>query len=143
MYQGLDYDFDGVMEAAADSGLYTWLCTITQPPAVFGPSGAPDPTAAYVPVAGLIDLPADVSPSGIGEAVQPTEVKELAEILEKNILHVSFLGFYPTIQQDWRALMRQPDGQGGYLPAIEYDIVGTENSSQQRQTRLSVQVVTV
>jgi hypothetical protein len=143
MYQGLDYDLDAVMQAAADSGLYAWLCTITQPPAVFGPSGAPDPTAAYVPVAGMIDIAADVAPSSFGGGVQPTETKELVQILEKNILHVSLLGFFPTISQDWRALLSQPDGSGGFLPAVEYDIVGTENSSQQRQTRLSVQLVTI
>jgi hypothetical protein len=131
--QGIAGGIAAVMPAVLECGLMTSLCTITVPPHIFGPSGAPDPTAAYTVLPGHQDIPCTAPPLSIGETVQPTEIKEIAEIYAKNMLHVLLGGYYPQIIADYRAIIN----------GIEYDIVGVESDSQKQMTRLAVQVVTV
>ena len=125
MYQGLTYELEEVMQEAIDTGLFVSLCTIEQPPATVGPSGAIDPTAAWPDVAGLIDIPCMYEP------IKSSERKSLEEILAVNMRHVLLDGYYPTIVARWRAVI---DG-------VTFDILGAEADSQSKMTRMDVQVV--
>lgn len=130
MYQGLSYEIAAVMPQARDTGLFVSLCTIQQPSGVFGPSGAPD--GLWVDVTGLVEIPCTAPP--ISEArLQSTEVKALAEIMSRNILHVLLNGFYAPVSPAWRAVI---DGTA-------YDILGTEHDSQSQMTRMEVQLAQI
>lgn len=110
----------------------TSLCTITVPPHVFDDGGAPDPNAPYTPLAGHENIPCTAPPPSEAR-VQATEIKDLAEIMSKSFRHVLLGGYFPLIISDYRALI---DG-------VEYDILGVEDDSQYRMTRLGVQLATV
>lgn len=140
MNQGIEESIKAVMPEVLKSGLMTSLCTITVPPHVYDAGGAPDPAAPYIPLAMHQDIPCTDPPLSIGDRVQPTEMKELAEILSKNVLHVLLGGYYPAIITEYRALLAPKSDP---TATIEYDIVGIENDSQNTQTRLAVQRVTV
>jgi hypothetical protein len=135
MNQGIQDSIDAVMPALLASGLLTSLCTILVPPdsTTNDAGGAPDPSVPYTQLSGHVDIPCTAPPLAIGDKVQPQEKKQLAEIYAGNMLHVLLGGYFPTIRQDYRALI---DG-------TQYDIIGTENDSQHQMTRLAVQVVTV
>ena len=133
MNQGLEGSLAAVMPAVLESGLMTSLCTITVPPHVFDAGGAPDPNAPYVPLAGHENIPCTAPPLTTGDSTSPTELKSMAEILSKNLLHVLLGGWYPAILCDYRAVI---DGN-------VYDVVNVESDSQKRSTRLAVQAVTI
>lgn len=138
-----------VMPAVVRSGLGRSLCTIQAPDQTFGPSGAP--SGNYANVAGLINIACMDAPPSIAR-VQATEVKALAEIMQKGMRHLLLFGFFPqlvaksgegTISQGgvalgWRAQVTEPDGT-----VILYDILGAECDSQTTQTRLELQLVGV
>lgn len=129
MNQGILGDVSAVVPEVAKSGLLVSLCTITVPPEVFGPSGAPIATAPYIPLsAEYTDIPCSAPPLGIGETVQPTEVKDMQEISAKQPHDVFLGGYFPLITMDCRAVV---DG-------IEYDIVGINQDSQKQHTSLAI-----
>ena len=123
-----------VMPAAERSGLMVSMCTIQEPDANYGPSGAPSGTYTNVP--GLINIAAMDAPPSTAR-VQATEVKALAEIMSKGMRHMLLAGYFPQIvagvATGWRALV---DG-------TVYDILGAEVDSQSAQTRLELQLVGV
>lgn len=129
-----------IMPRAATSGLFDSTCTIQAPDGVIGPGGAPSGT--YTNVAGLVSvLCMDAPPSTA--RVQATEVKALAEILQKQMRHVLLNGYFPQIvagvAAGWRAIVtRTADGR-----SIIYDILGAEGDSQSTQTRLDLQLAGV
>ena len=136
MNQGLAYELSQVMPQATATGLFVSLCTFQQPDNVFGPSGAP--SGNYVDVSGLVDVPCmDAVPSTA--RVQATEVKELQDIMSKGLRHMLLNGYYPQATPDgqiptkWRAVV---DG-------LTYDILGVEHDSQNTQTRIELQLVTL
>ena len=140
MNQGIQSDLARVMPAMVESQLFTSLCTIVVPPEVFDAGGAPDPTATWYPYLDIDspaisyeDIPCMAPPQAIGDTVQPTEVKELIEIMARRPLNVLLAGYYPAIIPDHRAVV---DG-------VTYDILGVEHDSQYRMTRLAVQLATL
>lgn len=138
-----------VMPAVVRSGLGRSLCTIQQPGTTYGPSGAPIGTYTNVP--GLINIGCMDAPPSIAR-VQATEVKALAEIMQKGMRHLLLFGFFPQlvavsgqgpisqggVAKGWRANVTEPDGT-----VITYDILGAECDSQTTQTRLELQLVGV
>lgn len=143
MYQGIEYDIDEVVPALLESGLMSSLCTIVVSPGVFGDSGAPDPTAPYTPVEGLTLIPCTSPPLSYGKSVQPSELKSLVEIMDRDMLHVLLAGYFPAITTNHRAVIGKSDGMGGIASPETYDIVGVEWDSQNRLTRLAVQLATI
>jgi hypothetical protein len=126
-----------VMPLAVGAGTFVSLCTIQKQTGAKLGAGQPDPTA-YANVAGLVNIPCmDAVPSTA--RVQATEVKELTDILSKGLRHVLLNGYYPEstpdgqIPSNWRAIV---DG-------VIYDILGVEHDSQNQQTRLMLQLVTL
>jgi hypothetical protein len=138
MLQNLQYEMGAVMPAATLTGLFVSLCTIQQPDVLYNPGGSP--SGNYVNVVGFVNLPCMDAPPSIAR-VQATEVKALAEIMAKGLRHLLLGGYYPTLTtgqttvtgQGWRAVV---DG-------VAYDILGAEPDSQNTQTRLELQLVTV
>lgn len=138
MYQGLSQELAAVMPTALETGLFTGLCTITQPDGIIGPSGAPSGT--FVPVAGLTAIACmDAPPSSA--RIQATEVKGLAEIMALNLRHILLAGYFPQIfgNTNWRAVVTKADG----VTTITYDILGGEADSQTQMSRIEVRTATI
>ena len=133
MNQDIEVDLAAVMPAVLESGLLSSLCTITIPPHVFDAGGAPDPSAAYTPLAGHENIPCTAPPIQTGDSTSQTEQKSMTEILARSVLHVLLGGWYPAIIADYRAVI---DG-------AVYDVTNVESDSQHRMTRLAVQAVTL
>ncbi len=136
MNQGLSYEIQGVMPAVGVTGLFTSLCTIQQPSQASLPGGA-DPNT-YTPVWGLINIPCyDSVPSTL--RVQATEMKVLAEIMSKGLRHVLLNGYYPEASPDGQI----PTNWQAVVDGVVYDILGVEHDSQNTQTRMELQLVTL
>jgi hypothetical protein len=138
MYQGLEWSISDIVPEALESGILTSLCTITVPPGVFDAGGAPDPSAAYTDLDGHTLIPCTTPP--LSQILRPTEVKSLEEVMTRNMLHVWLAGYYPAILTEYRAQIGKSDGHGGIASPETYDIVGVEWDSQNRSTRLAVQL---
>lgn len=134
MNQSLSYEIPGVMAAALATGLFVSLCTIQKPDATFGPSGAPSNT--YVDVAGLVNI-ACMTAVPSDARIQATEAKDLEEIQAKGFRHVTLNGYYANVLTGWR------DGWRAIVDGVAYDIIGAESDSQNTQTRIMAQLVTV
>jgi hypothetical protein len=123
-----------VMPQAVASGLFVSLCTAQAPSGTFTPYGQPDGT--FVDVSGLVNIPCMDAVLEVG-TIEATEVKELQDIMSKAFRHVLLDGWYPQFIPGaaigWRVLV---DG-------IVYDLLGSEPDSQNSQTRLKLQLVTV
>lgn len=134
MYQGLQADIAAVMPELISTGLLVSLCTIQQPSGGTTPDGVPN--NVFTNVAGLVNIPcmdAVLSPGSI----EATEAKELEDIMAKSYRHVTLNGWYPQcipgVATGWRAIV---DG-------VTYDILGAEQDSQNTQTRLKCELVTL
>lgn len=123
-----------VMPKAIATGLLVSLCTIQAPTGAVSDSG--QPTGAYGDVVGLVDIRCMDAVMNVG-TIQATEAKAVAEIAAKSFRHIFLDGYYPLIIANvgsaWRAVV---DG-------TVYDLLGAEKDSQDTQTRLSLQLVTV
>jgi hypothetical protein len=62
----------------------------------------------------------------------------MAEIMSRNPLHVSLLGYYPQIVSGNRCYITFKSGVTGY-----YEVFGTESNSQAQATRLAVMEITI
>lgn len=133
MRQTLDLDIAAVMPAVLATGLLSSLCTITVSTDTFDAGGAPVASAAYVPVAGMVDIPCTAPPLMTNDRMVASEVKRLEEIRSEDSRHVLLGGYYPAITDEHRALI---DG-------VEFDIVNTEWDSQKVMTRIAVERVTM
>jgi hypothetical protein len=142
MYQGIASDFPQIMTEMSATGLFALAtCTIQQPNLTQDSDGAP---LSYPPtnVAGLIDIPcmqAVLSAS----AIQATEVKALAEIMDKQLKHVLLSGYYPQILATQWAQINVLNLDGSIALSITMDILGVESDSQTSMTRLKLQLVEV
>lgn len=123
-----------VMPQAVASGLFDSLCTAQAPGGSTTPYGQPDGT--FVNVSGLVNIPCMDAVLSTG-TIEATEVKELQDIMSKAFRHVVLNGWYPQFIPGaaigWRVVV---DG-------IVYDLLGAEQDSQNSQTRLKLQLVTV
>jgi hypothetical protein len=133
MRQDLDLDIAGVMAAVRDTGLLSSLCTITRSPAIFNAAGAEDPSAPYVAVAGLVDIPCTAPPLMATDRMQASEIRALRQIKAEDTRHVLLDAYYPAILDTDRALI---DG-------TEFEIANVEHDSQKQMTRLAVERVTI
>ncbi len=123
-----------VMPRAVATGLYRSRCTATEANGTT-PYGQPDWTNP-IPIAGLINIQCmDAVPSTA--RIQATEVKGLEDIMAKGYRHISLDGYYPQFVAGtglgWRVTV---DG-------TTYDLLGSEPDSQNSQTRLMLQLVTI
>ena len=137
MYQGITLDVNAVMPAANDTGLLISLCTVQAPDETYGSTGAPSGT--YANVVGLVDIPCKNSPIS-SSSVTSGEIKNPAYIASKAQRKIVLDGYYSLLgdgrnwgEIGWRAIV---DG-------ITYDILGAESDSQDTQTQLKVQLVTL
>ncbi len=134
MNQNLSYAIAGVMPAALRTGLFVSLCTIQSPDAAQGPTG--NPVGTYTNVAGRVNIPCMDAPPSIAR-IQATEMKAVADILSQGLRHVLLS----------KCFLDAPNWSGkGYRAIIDgvvYDLMGAENDSQNTQTRVDLQLVTV
>lgn len=137
MNQNLNYAISQVMPTARRSGLGKSLATITKPPTGQGPTGNP-PAGPYVPVSvALTDIVCQNAPESITNKVSATEQRGLADIESKAMRHVLLLQCFLD-SKTWSGL-----GYRAVIDGVEYDLLGAENDSQQTQTRMDLQIVTV
>jgi hypothetical protein len=136
MNQGLAYEVASVMPVAVATGLFISLCTLSAPDGNFGPSGAPSNT--YAPVSGLVNIPCMDSVPSIAR-VQATEVKELEDIMSKGYRHILLDGYYPEASPDGQI----PTNWLATIDGVVYDLLGVEHDSQNTQTRLELELVTL
>jgi hypothetical protein len=145
-YQGITADIQQATQEAFNSGLLTSFCTVQQPDGLMTTDGAA--SGNFINVAGLVGIPcmdAVLAPGNI----EATEVKELADIMARSFRHVMLNGYYPALfvgpfdshgnpylggqQLGWRVI----------VDFVIYDLLGAELDSQNTQTRLQCQLVTL
>jgi hypothetical protein len=131
----LTYAIQQVMPQAVATGLFVSLCTIQQPSGNFGATGAPDGTFTDV----LTGIRCMDAPESVGN-IAASEAKAVTQIASIALRHVLLDSFYSQLSPStnwgnvgWRAVV---DG-------VAFDILGAENDSQETQTRLKLQKVTV
>ncbi len=136
-----------IAQAAADSGLLVSLCTIREQPMdadSFDESGALLPDAVWPVLEGHENLPCMDAPLNTGDNVSPTELKQMSEILAKNVRHVFFAQYLPQITSTMRAVITGVYGSlSPVSDTITYDIVNAEIDSQSQTTRLACELVTM
>jgi len=125
MNQGIGYDITAVMDYAADTGLFSSVCTIQAWNEAVGASG--QPTGVYANVTGLILIPCQAMP------LSARERKALGEETSIAMLHVLLNGLYAGIVEKQRAVI---DG-------VVYDIVAVDQDSQGQMTTMDVRLATV
>ena|SRR5690242_7499541 len=136
MNQSLQIDVTIVMETVRASGLLTSLCTVKTPPADtedFDAGGALKPDAVWPELSGVVDVPCTAPPLQTTDNVSALELKSMMEIQAKSVRHVLLDGYYPTIEEHFRA---EIDG-------VDFDITNVESDSQKQMTRLAIQLVTL
>ncbi len=135
MNQSLSYELDGIMPAVIATGLLVSLFTAQSPSAVLGGTGAPDGT--YTNVLGLIDIACTSPPYAFGDtSIRADEMKSVPEIAAAGFHHTLLDGYYPLLNAGWR------NGWRCLIDGTLFDILGVENDSQSKMTRVSVRLVT-
>jgi hypothetical protein len=130
-----------VMPLAVASGLFVSHCTAQAPSGGKTPYG--QPSGAFVNVSGLVNIPCMDAVLSSG-AIQATEVRQLEEILSSSFRHVVLNGYYPAFFTDGVG------GRGGQqlgwrviVDGVIYNLMGAEPDSQNSQTRLKLELVTL
>lgn len=137
MYQGTSQIFGAVVPAVLASGIVNSLATFQAPSGVLTADGSPDGT--YIDVAGYVGIRCmDAATSN--STISAKERKTETEIESDNTEHVWLAGFYPEIagHTEWQVIVTDAGGN-----AITYDVLGAENDSQAKTTRVLVQKATV
>jgi hypothetical protein len=129
-----------VMPQAIASGLLVSLCTIQKPDGTYTSGGAP--SGNFVNVDGLINIQCMDAVDSVG-SIQATETKTLADIMSKGIRHVFLNGYYPQIISAATIVTGVGAGWRAVVDGIAYDLLGAEPDSQNTQTRLHLQLVSV
>jgi hypothetical protein len=127
-------------QAQVYSGLFVSLCTLMQPSGNVTVDGAPDNT--FTQVAGLINIPcmdAVLAPGNI----EATEARELEEIMSKSYRHIMLNGYYPQCFISASGKSGAPAGWQAVVDGVTYNLLGAEPDSQNTQTRLKCQLVTL
>lgn len=126
-------------QAQVYSGLLVSLCTVQRPDGVIT-NGAP--SGNFVNVAGLINIPcmdAVLAPGNI----EATEARELEEIMSKSYRHIMLNGYYPQCFTTSAGSSGAPQGWRVIVDGVVYNLLGAEPDSQNTQTRLKCQLVTL
>ena len=140
MLQSMAYSISQVMPQVIQTGLLVSFCTISKPDGTLTPSGAP--SGNYVAIAGLSNIPCMDAVPREG-TIEATEMREIREIQSKGYRHVALNGFYypqifPLIEGTLQATITDPGGE-----VTTYNLFGAEPDSQQTQTRLHLEVISV
>ena len=138
MLQTMAYALSRVVPSAIATGLIVSTCSVFQQDGNVGASGAP--SGVYdVPVLTNIScmdaVPRDLS-------IEATEMREIKEIQSRGYRHIWLAGDYytqlfPLIQEGLQATIT--DAQG----ITTYNLFGVEPDSQNRMTRLHLEVISV
>lgn len=135
MNQSIGYELDGIMPAVIATGLLVSLFTAQAPSSVLGGTGAPDGT--YTKVLGLVDIACTSPPYTFSDTgIKADEMKAVPEIAALQFHHVLLDSYYPALDAGWR------NGWRCLIDGVTYDILGVENDSQGKMTRVSVRLVT-
>lgn len=134
MLQTMQFALSNVMSQVGLSGVFDSLCTISAPDPAQGPTG--NPVGTYSPVTGLIDIPCMDSPPSIAR-LQATEVKAVAEVMSSGLRHMLLDRNFPDAP-NWSGR-----GYRATVDGVVYDLLGAENDSQNVQTRVDLQLVTI
>ncbi len=139
MYQGLGYELSQVMPQVIATGLLVETFTAQAPSNAQTTTGAP--TGSYVPVSGLINIPCMSAVQSL-TGIEPTEIRDLEEILAKAPRHVMLNADYTALLAGWRngwqAVITYPDGT-----VTTYMIIGCETDSACTHSRVEVSEVSV
>ena len=135
MLQTFAYAISQVMPMAQLPGNFDSLATLMAPPTGQGATGNP-PSGPYTPVAGVINIPCMDAPPSIAR-VNATELKDVAEIMSKGMRHVLLNKCFADAP-NWSG-----KGYEVVVDGVTYDLLGAENDSQNIQTRLDMQLVSV
>jgi hypothetical protein len=135
MQQGFQYALPDLMPLAVATGLFRSLATFYVPVQTQGPTGnwIGTTTALY----GMTNIPCMDSPVSSGR-LMATEDRTSPVILAESYRHVLLDGWYPLASNAAAGSGWQVDIDGTL-----YDLLGAESDSQQTQTRLHLQRVTV
>ena len=132
MQQGFQNALAQVMPAAVRTGLFRSLATVYKPVRTQGPTGNFIGTTAAV--SGLSNIACMDAPNGFSA----DETKTEPNILAGSYRHVLLAGWYPLVSNIAAGAGWQVNVDGTL-----YDLLGAESDSQQTQTRLKLQRVTV
>lgn len=120
------------MPQAVQTGLFVSLATIQAPDGLDNPNGTPSNNFNTV----YANIPCMDAPPSIAR-IQATEVKDIAEIMSKGLRHVLLDRFFADAL-NWSGL-----GYRAIIDGVVYDLMGAEVDSQDSQTRIDLQLVTV
>lgn len=134
MNQSFAPEIAAVMPAVIATGLLNSLMTVQAPDGNLGPSGAQ--SGVFVEVPGLSNIRCNDAVQSINN-IDPTELKDLAEIMDKAPRHVTLDAVYQSLVDGWR------NGWRAVVDGVVYDIIGAENDSQLTHTRVEVVLVSV
>lgn len=140
MLQSMAFAVSQVMPQAVATGLFVSSCTFLTPDGVVGSSGAP--SGNYVPInATLSNIPCMDAVPREG-SIEATEMREIKDIQSKGYRHVCLAGYFypaifPLIQQGLQAIIADQVG------STTYNVFGAEPDSQNTQTRLHLEVISV
>jgi len=135
MNQAISYELDNIMPQVIATGLLVSLFTAQAPSTVMGGTGAPDGT--YTNVLRLVDIACTAPPYAFGDtSIRADEMKAVPEIAAAGFHHVLLDAYYPLLNAGWR------NGWRCLIDGTNLDILGVENDSQSKMTRVSVRLVT-
>lgn len=145
MLQNMAFALANVVPSAVKTGLFTAKCSVFGPQidgsgnVALGPTGMP--TGVYdnpllQNIACMDAVPRDMT-------IEATEMREIKEIQSRGYRHVLLAGDYyntifPAIEGTLQAVITDADGV-----TTTYNLFGCEPDSQNRMTRLHVEVISV
>lgn len=138
MLQTMAYALSKIVPSVVLTGIVVSTCSVFQQDGVKGPSGAP---SGNYSVAVLTNIPCLDSVQR-DAAIGANQKRAVKEIQAEGFRHVWLAGEYyaqlfPLIQQGLQATITDPNG------VTTYNLKGVEQDSQNRMTRLRVEVISV
>lgn len=132
MNQFLSYELEATVPLAAESGLFSSLCTIQQRSNTLSVTGQVDltdwndiPTLSNIACQFSIQRPFMPNQGATGKLPQQTDTETM--------YHILLQGYYPQILQQNQAVV---DGRA-------YEIMAVESDSQKQMTRLACRIYTL
>lgn len=134
----MSFALAGVIPAAVKTGLFVSTCSVFQQDGNYGTSGAPSgnyDVAVLTNIACMDAVPREAT-------IEATEMREIKEIQSRGYRHILLAGDYytqlfPLIQQGLQATITDASG------TTTYNLFGCEPDSQNRMTRLHLEVISV
>lgn len=128
----------GVVPSAVRTGLFVSSCSVFQQDGNIGTSGAQSGNYSVPVITNIACM--DAVPREM--SIEATEMRDIKDIQSKGYRHVLLAGDYyaalfPLIQQGLQATVVDPEG------TTTYNLFGCEPDSQNRMTRLHLEVISV